>query len=182
MNREEALSLVRNYTENENLVRHMLAVEASLIAYAKRFGEDEAMWSLCGILHDFDYEKMGDEHPSAWGQAILREDHVDEEICEAIAAHGKRESSHLRKTKLAKALFAVDTLTGFIVACALVRPDRLKGLDIDSIKKRMKKKDFARAICREDIKRGAEELGVSCDEHLQTVLDAMKGIHEEIGL
>lgn len=182
MTRDEALALVEEYTENKNLIKHMFAVEAAMVAYARKFGEDEEKFSVCGVLHDFDYEKMGEEHPSKWGQDVLREKGVDEEIIEAIAVHGKRDKPELRKTMMAKTLFAVDELTGFIVACALVRPDKIGSLEIPSIKKRMKKKDFAKAISREDIENGAEELGVTLDEHLQITLDAMKGIREELGL
>ena len=182
MTREEALSLAREYTKNENLIKHMLAVEAAMVSYAEKFNEDIEKWSICGILHDFDYEKMGDEHPSKWGQRILEEKGVDPEIIEAIAVHGERDKPEMRKTMMAKTLFAVDELTGFIVACALVRPDKIESLEIPSIKKRMKKKDLARVISREDIREGAEELGVALDEHLQIVLDAMKGIMEELGL
>lgn len=182
MNREEAMALVKEHTKNKNLIKHMLAVESALIAYANKLDEDEEKWSACGVLHDFDYEKMGEEHPSQWAQDILKEKNVDPEIIEAIAVHGERDKPEMRRTNLAKALFAVDELTGFIVACALVRPDKLDSLEIDSIKKSMKKKDFAKAVNREDIENGAKELGVSLDEHLQTVLDAMKGIRGELGL
>ncbi len=182
MNREEALALVREHTSNNNLVKHMLAVEAALKAYAQRFGEDEEKWSVCGILHDFDYEKKKEEHPSEWGMALLRERGVDEEIVEAIAVHGERDKPELRRSNLAKALFAVDELTGFIVACALVRPEGLSTLEVGSVTKRMKKKDFAKGVCREDITAGAEELGVSLEEHIQIVIDAMKEIRGELGL
>lgn len=182
MTREEALELVSEYTKNKNLIKHMLAVEAAMAAYGGKFGEDTEKFSLCGILHDFDYEKMGNEHPSAWGRDILREKGADKEIINAIAVHGERDKPEMRTTKLAKTLFAVDELTGFIVACSLVRPDGIESLDVDSVKKKMKKKDFAKNISREDIINGAEELGVTLDEHIGTVLDAMKGIREELGL
>ena len=182
MTREEAMDLVSEYTKNKNLIKHMLAVEAAMVAYAKKFDEDEGKFSVCGVLHDFDYEKMGEEHPSEWGQDILREKKVDEEIIDAIAIHGERDKPELRETMLAKTLFAVDELTGFIVACSLVRPDGIESLDVDSVKKKMKKKDFAKAISREDIENGAKELGVMTEEHIQIVLDAMKGIQEELGL
>lgn len=160
----------------------MLAVAAAMKAYATKFNEDQEKWEVCGILHDVDYEKMGKEHPSEWGVDLLRENGVDDETIEAIMGHGERDKPELRPTKMAKALFAVDELTGFIVACALVNPQKLAGVEIDSIKKKFKKKEFARAISREDITNGADELEVSLDEHLQTVLDAMKGISDELGL
>jgi len=182
MNRQEALDLVNEYTTNKNLVKHMLAVEAALKTYAKKFGEDEDKWGICGILHDFDYEKMGHDHPSEWGMNILEEKGVDREVIDAVRVHGERDKPEMRTTRLAKALFAVDELTGFIVACALVNPEKLAGVGINSIKKKMKKKEFAKAVNRDDFIRGAEELSVSLDEHLQTVLDAMKGISDELGL
>lgn len=182
MNRSEALALVNKYTTNKNLVKHMLAVEAALKAYAKKFGEDEEKWGVCGILHDFDYEKMGHDHPSKWGMDLLKEKGVDGEIIDAIRVHGQRDNPEVRTTRLAKALFAVDELTGFIVACALVNPEKIEGVRIESIKKKMKKKEFARAVNRDDFIKGAEELEVSLDEHLQIVLDAMKGVSEELGL
>ena len=182
MTRDEALSLAREYTPNENLIKHMLAVEAAMVTYAKKYNQDVEKYSLCGILHDFDYEKMGEEHPSKWGQDILREKGVDEDIIEAIALHGERDKPELRKTKISKTLFAVDELTGFIVACSLVRPDKIESLEVPSIKKRMKKKDFAKGVNRDDIVNGAKELDVELDDHLQIVLDAMKGIRGELGL
>ncbi|MDD3661687.1 MAG: HD domain-containing protein [Candidatus Dojkabacteria bacterium] len=182
MTRQEALALVEEHTKNKNLIKHMLAVEAAMVAYAKRFNEDEEKWSVCGLLHDFDYEKEGENHPSKWALELLAEKGVDRDAIQAIIGHGLRNQPESRPTKMAKALFAVDELTGFIVACALVREDKMSSLEIDSIKKRMKKKDFAKGVSREDIMNGAEELGVDLDEHLQTVLDAMKGIRGELGL
>jgi putative nucleotidyltransferase with HDIG domain len=181
MNREEALELVNEYTENKNLVKHMLAVEAAMVEYAKKFEEDVEKYRVCGILHDFDYEKMGDEHPSEWGTDLLRAKDVDEEIVEAIELHGEHDPSK-RKTKLAKTLFAVDELTGFIVACALVRPNKLADVDFSSVQNSMKKNEFAKAVSREDLKVGAEELGMDFEEHVNVVLKAMKGIKDELGL
>jgi putative nucleotidyltransferase with HDIG domain len=182
MNRKEALDLVREYTKNENLVKHMLAVEAAMIMYAEKFGEPIEEWSVCGLLHDFDYEKMGTEHPSDWGYEILREKGVSENVINAIKGHADRQNPESRPTRMDKTLFAVDELTGFIVACALVNPERLSGLKVKSILKKFKKKDFAKAVSREDMYQGAEELGVDLEEHIQTVLDAMVGIKEELGL
>lgn len=182
MNREEALQLAKKYTKNNNLIKHMLAVEAAMMVYAKKFEEDEDKYSLCGILHDFDYEKMGADHPSEWGYKILREKGIDEEIIDAIKGHALRDDPSSRKTKVAKTLFAVDELTGFIVACALVNPKKLSGLTVESILKKFKKKDFAKAVNREDMYQGAEELGVTIEDHIQTVLDAMIGIKDDLGL
>jgi putative nucleotidyltransferase with HDIG domain len=181
MNRKEALELVNEYTGNKNLVKHMLAVEAAMAQYAQKFGEDEEKWRVCGILHDFDYEKMEEEHPSKWGLELLAEHGVDPEIIEAIKLHGEHDAGK-RDTKIAKTLFAVDELTGFIVACALVRPNKLEDVDFSSIEKSMKKKEFAKAVSREDLKKGAQELGVDFKEHVETVLEAMKGIKDELGL
>ena len=182
MTYEEAHKIMEEHLKNPNMHKHCYAVEAAMRAYAKHFNEDEEKWAVAGILHDFDYEKMGEEHPSKWGQDILKEKGVDEEIIEAIAVHGERDNPELRKTKMAKTLFAVDELTGFIVACSLVRPDKIESLEVPSIKKRMKKKDFARGVNRDDIINGTEELEVDLDEHLQIVLDAMKEIRGELGL
>lgn len=182
MNREEALRLVRKYTKKENLVKHILAVAAAMKSYAKKFGEDEQRWEVCGILHDLDYEKMGDDHPSEWGREKLQEEGVDEDIIEAIMLHGERDRPDLRETKMAKALFAVDELTGLVVACSLVRPDKIGSLKVSSVKKKMKKKDFASAISRENIRQGAKELDVTLEEHIGTVVEAMKGIRDDMGL
>jgi predicted hydrolase (HD superfamily) len=182
MDRTTALDLVNQYTSNKNLVKHMLAVEAAMRAYAKVFGEDEEKWGVTGLVHDFDYEKMGHEHPSEWGFGILRENGADEEIIQAIIGHGLRDKPESRPTKMAKTLFAVDELTGFIVACALPRPNQISDLEVSSVKKKFKDKAFAKGVHREHIFQGAEELGIGIDEHIQTVLDSMKEIRGELGL
>ena len=182
MTRDQALDLVKQHTKNPNLIKHMLAVESAMKAYAQKFGEDEEKWAICGLLHDFDYEKMGSEHPSEWGFEILRENGVDEDIIQAIKGHALRDDPSSRPTKMAKALFAVDELTGFIVAVALVRPNQISDLQIKSIKKRFKDKAFAKGVNREDIYQGVEELGVDLDEHIQLVLDAMRSIKDTLGL
>lgn len=181
-NRATALELVEKYTANQNLVKHMLAVEAAMRAYAVKFNEDEELWGATGLVHDFDYEKMGDQHPSEWGYQILRENGANEDVIQAIIGHADRLNPASRPTRMAQALFAVDELTGLIVAVALMRPGQLSETEIDSIKKKMKDKGFARGVNREDITGGAAELGVSMDEHLQIVLDAMKAIKFELGL
>lgn len=180
--RDKAISLVKEHTKNNNLIKHMYAVEAAMKAYAKKFGEDEEKWGNIGLIHDFDYEKFKENHPSEWGFNILRENGADEDDIQAIIGHGKREDTKSRPTKMAKTLFAVDELTGFIVACALVNPDKLDGVEVESVKRKFGKKEFAKGVIREDIFTGANELGVSIEEHIQVVLDAMKGIKEELGL
>lgn len=182
MNRDTAYKLVVQYTENKNLIKHMLAVEAAMKFYAKLFGEDEEKWAALGLVHDFDYEKMKDEHPSEWGYAILRENGADEEMIQAIVGHADRLNPDSRPTKLAKTLFAVDELTGFIVGCALPRPDQISGLEVNSIKKKMKDKSFCAAVSRDDLVNGAAELGIDFETHVSNVIEAMRGIKDELGL
>jgi len=188
MNREEALALVREHTKNENLVKHMLAVEAGVRAYARKFGEDEERWGVVGLIHDFDYEKFpnddhkpDEEHPS-WGVNLLREQGLDEEACTAILGHADY-TGVPRETKLAKTLYAVDELTGLIIAVALVRPSKQIGdVKVKSVKKKWKDKAFAAGVNRGDIERGVADLGVDLGEHIGTVLEAMKGIAGDLGL
>ncbi len=184
MNREEALAIVREFTQNENLIKHMLAVEAAMRAYAPRFGEDEDSWGLVGLLHDFDWEIHPnlDEHP-AKGAPILRERGVSEEDIRTILSHGIG-TGVPRETLRDKALYAVDELTGLIVAVALVRPSKsIHDVKVKSIKKKWKDKSFAAGADREDIERGCEELGVDLwEEHVPLVLGAMQGIAAELGL
>ncbi|MCZ6918177.1 MAG: HDIG domain-containing protein [Gemmatimonadetes bacterium] len=188
MTRHEALALMQEYTENERLRRHMYAVEAAMRAYARRFGEDEEQWGLVGLLHDFDYEKYPndvhsatEEHPS-FGVSLLRERGVPEVICEAILGHAPY-CGVARTTQMAKTLFAVDELCGFLVACALVRPTRsLQDLKVSSVKKKLKDKGFARGVNREDIRVGTEELAVPMDEHIQFLIEALRPNEETLGL
>jgi predicted hydrolase (HD superfamily) len=167
----------------------MLSVEAAMRAYARQFGEDEEKWGMVGLLHDFDYESHPNpslaadpnEHP-LWGSAILEEQGYPEDVIFSIKTH----ADYLglpRKSLMDKTLFAVDELTGFITAAALVRPDRsIEGLEAKSVRKRMKDRAFARAVNREDIVNGAEELGVGLDEHIELVIEAMREIAPELGL
>jgi putative nucleotidyltransferase with HDIG domain len=186
--REEALALVEEYTASDSLRKHMLAVEGAMRAYAARFGEDPDRWGLAGLLHDFDYERWPNEehapdsgHPSA-GVRILRERGVPEEILQAILGHATY-CNVRRESRMAKALFAVDELTGLITATALVRPSKsLNEVEARSVKKKMKDKAFARAVSREDIIAGAAELGVDLDEHIQFVIDAMRARADLLGL
>jgi putative nucleotidyltransferase with HDIG domain len=186
MNRDEALSIVREYTKNENLVKHMLAVEAAMRAYARRYGEDEETWGIVGLLHDFDWEVhpdvAPDGHPAA-GAPILRERGVPEDIIRSILSHATEVTGVERTTTMDRALYAVDELTGLITAVALVRPSRsLYDVDVAAVQKKWKDKAFARGAKREDIERGAADLGVPRDEHIGVVLKAMQGIAGELGL
>jgi len=182
MNREEAWELLCEYTKNENLRKHALAVEACLKAYARKFGEDEEKWTVVGLIHDFDYElyPSAPDHPLK-GSEILKEKGVSEEMRRAILGHADY-SGVPRDTQLAKVLFACDELAGFITACALVRPDRLATLEAKSVRKRMKDKAFARSVSREDIIKSAEELGVALDEHITFCIEALRPIADQLGL
>jgi putative nucleotidyltransferase with HDIG domain len=183
MNREDALRLLHEYTQSDSLRKHAYAVEAAMRAYAPRFGGDPEVWGITGLLHDFDYERWPDppEH-TRQGAAILRERGYPEEVVRAILSHAEWNDVP-RDAPMAKTLFAVDELAGFITAVAYVRPTRsLADTEVSSVKKKMKDKAFARAVRREDITEGAALLGVSLDEHIQTVLDAMRGIAGELGL
>ncbi len=181
--REEAWELLTEFTKSESLLKHALAVEAAMRAYARRFGEDEEQWGVVGLLHDFDYEKhpTAEEHPQK-GAEVLRERGYPDEMIQAILSHATH-TGVPRETPMAKALFAVDELTGFITAVALVRPNK-KVADVKpkSVKKKMKDKAFARAVNRDEIREGAELLNVDFDAHVQTVIDAMAGIAGRLGL
>ena len=182
MNRQAAWDLLCEYTKNENLRKHALAVEACLGAYARKFGEEEEKWAVVGLIHDFDYEiyPNAPDHPLK-GSEILKEKGVSEEIRRAVLGHADY-TGVPRDTLLAKALYACDELAGFITACALVRPDRLATLEARSVRKRMKDKAFARAVSREDIVKGAEELGLPLDEHITFCIAAMRSIAGQLGL
>ena len=182
MNRESAWNLLCEFTKNENLRKHALAVEACMQAYARKFGEDEKKWALVGLIHDFDYEAYPDalNHPVK-GSEILKEKGYSEEIRRAILGHADY-TGVPRDTLLAKVLFACDELAGFVTACALVRPDRLATLEAKSVRKRMKDKAFARSVSREDVLKSAEELGVPLDEHITFCIQAMREIADQLGL
>ena len=181
--RAEAWALVTEWTQSESLRRHMLAVEAAMRAYARKFGEDEDLWGLAGLLHDFDYERHPslEEHPMV-GTAHLEELGYPKEVVYAIRTH----ADYLNLPRLSlmdRTLFAVDELTGFITAAALVRPGKtLDGLEPKSVRKRMKDKAFARQVNREDIVEGAELLEVDLDEHIAFVIAAMRAVAPELGL
>ena len=186
--RTDALALVHEYTQSESLRKHMLAVEAAMRAYARRFGEDEERWALAGLLHDFDYERYPnaarsptEEHP-AEGVRILRRLGYPEDVLDAILGHGDY-TGVPRTTLMAKALFAVDELTGLITASALVKPSRsVHDVDAAGVRKKMKDKAFARGVNRDDVINGAEQLGVPLDEHIQFVIEAMGAESASLGL
>ncbi len=187
LRRDDALALMHEYTQNENLRRHMYAVEAAMRAYARKYGEDEELWGITGLLHDFDYERWPNderkpdaEHPTT-GVAILREQGYPEEMLDAIMGHAEHTGAP-RESQMAKALYAVDELTGFITACALVRPTGISDLKVKSVKKKMKDPSFARGVNRDDVNKGIAELNVDFAEHVQFVIEAMKGIGAELGL
>ena len=186
--RDDALALQHEYTQSDSLRKHMLAVEAAMRAYANRFGEDPDRWGLTGLIHDFDYERFPNKehsptegHP-AQGVGVLRERGWPEDILQAILGHATY-SGVPRETRMAKALFAVDELTGLVTATALVRASRsILEVDARSVRKKMKDKAFARGVNREDVILGAQELGVELEEHIQVVVDAMRGAAEPLGL
>lgn len=188
MTRDEAVTLLQAYTQSDALRKHMLAVEAAMRAYAGRFGGDPDTWGLVGLLHDFDYERYPnaarsptEEHPSA-GVRLLRERGVSQEICTAILGHASY-TGVPRESQMAKTLFAVDELCGFLVACALVRPSKsLMDLEVSSVKKKLKDKAFARGVNREEVHQGAAELGVPLDEHIQFVIAALRPVERTLGL
>lgn len=183
VNREEALALMHSYTQSESLRKHMLCVETALRSYARKFQEDEELWGITGLLHDFDYEKYPNppEHPLK-GNEILTSLNYPEELRTAILGHASY-TNVPRESLLAKMLFACDELCGFLVACSLVRPDKkIVGVEVSSIKKKLKDKSFAKNVSREDIQQGAVELGIPLDEHIQFVLTALKENAENLGL
>jgi len=186
--RDEALALMHEYTPSEALRRHMYAVEIAMRAMADRAGEDPERWGLVGLLHDFDYERFPnethsptDEHPSE-GVRLLAERGLPEDMQRAILGHASY-TGVPRDTAMARALFAVDELAGFLVACALVRPSRsLADLEVSSVRKKLKDKAFARGVNRDDVVRGAEELETPLDDHIAFVLSALRPRERDIGL
>ena len=174
MNREESWELLCEWTESDSLRKHMLAVEAAMRAYARKFGEDEEKWGITGLLHDMDYEKHPTpaEHPMVGVRELAKRGYA-EDVIEAIKGHADYLNVP-RETLLAKTLYAVDELSGLITACALVRPDGLEGLKAKSVRKKMKQKSFAASVNREDIVNGAEELGVNLNEHIDFVVEALR--------
>ena len=183
VDREFCLAILKEYTKNESLLKHAYAVETCVNAYAEKYGEDSSYWSNVALLHDFDYEMFpsGEDHPYK-GSEILKEKGFDEEFRTAIMSHANYTGIQ-RDTLLKKVLFACDEIAGFITAVVYVRPSKsIDEVEISSVKKKLKDKAFARAVSREDIIKGAEELGVSLDEHIQFCVDAMKKNKAYLGL
>jgi putative nucleotidyltransferase with HDIG domain len=183
MNRQEALDLVHQYVKNENLIRHMLAVEAAMRFYAEKYGEDPELWGIVGLLHDFDWEihPTLEEHPQA-GAPILRQHGVPEEIIHAVLSHADH-TGVARINRMEKALYACDEITGLITAVALVRPSRsLSDLEVSSVKKKWKDKAFAAGANRQEIEKATQELGIDLWEHVGNVITAMRDIASQLGL
>lgn len=185
--RAETLDLMHEYTESLSLRKHMYAVEAAMRAYAEKSGADIELWGITGLIHDFDYERWPndahsptDEHPST-GVAILRDQGWPEEVLDAVMAHADY-TNVPATTPLAKTLRAVDELAGFIMACALIRPTRISDLGAKSVKKKLKDKRFAAGVNREDIREAQEALGEDLTEHIDFVIEAMRGIADQLGL
>jgi putative nucleotidyltransferase with HDIG domain len=183
MNRADAYALVTEYTQSPSLIKHMLAVEAAMRAYARKLGEDVEKWGIVGLLHDFDYERWPDppDHPLQ-GAEILRQRGYPEDVIYAIKSHADYLPDCPRVHPIDKALYACDELAGMITAAALVRPGGITDLTAASVKKKMKSKGFARTVKREDIQRGALDFGVDLTEHIQFIIDAMKPHAAELEL
>lgn len=183
MSREDDWKLLTEYTQSDSLIKHMLAVESAVRAYARKYGEDEEKWGTVGLLHDFDYERWPDppDHPLK-GSAILAEHGYPEDVIYAIKSHADYLEDCPRVSLLDKTLYACDELCGFLTACALVRPGRLEGLAPKSVRKKLKQASFAAAVNRDDIVNGAEDLGVELNEHINFCIAAMQGISAELGL
>ena len=185
VDRDEAWRLFCEWTESESLRKHVLGVEACMVAYAPDYGGDPGLWAATGILHDLDYERhpdmdADDGHPRTALKALAEKGYPDE-LIDAVAGHAEF-LHHPRTTPLAKTLFAVDELSGFVAACALVRPTGIVGLTPKSVKKKLKQPSFAAAVDRDQMRRAADELGVDFDQHLQRVIDAMEPRAGELGL
>ncbi len=181
--RDDAWQLFCEWTESESLRKHVLGVEAAMRAYAREWGEDEELWALTGIVHDLDYERYPDletGHPRMALDELRRQGYPDE-VVEAVAGHAERLEVP-RVTPLAKTLYAVDELSGFVAACAMVRPTGIEGMTPKSVKKKLKQPSFAAAVDREEMRRAAEELGVDFAEHVGRVIAAMEERSEELGL
>ncbi|MBM2840453.1 MAG: metal dependent phosphohydrolase [Bacteroidetes bacterium] len=182
MNRQDALDLLQEHTKTDSLRKHALSVEAAMRAYAKKFGEDEEKWGIVGLLHDFDYEMYPQvpDHPTK-GQEILSQRGYPDDVRRAIVGHVPQMNVP-RDSRMAQTLFACDELCGFIVACSLVRPNKIADLEASSVKKKLKDKAFARTVSREDITQGIAEMQVDMTEHITFVINALKGVASEIGV
>lgn len=179
--RDEAVALLEEWVENENLRKHMYAVEAAVRSYAREQGADEELWGLAGLLHDLDWEKYPEEHPLKAVEELRKRDYP-EEVVHAILAHRSGYTGVEPETPLDRTLVACDELTGLITATALVRPNGIDDLKPKSVKKKMKDRAFAAGVDREDVKRGAELIDADFTEHVQKVIDAMREISDELGL
>lgn len=183
MSRDADFALVQEYTQSISLVRHMLAVESAMRAYAEKFGEDVEKWGRVGLLHDFDYERWPDppDHPLK-GSEILRERGYPDDVIYAIKSHADYLEDCPRVSLLDKTLYACDELCGFITACAMVRPGRLEGLKAKSVRKKLKQASFAAAVNRQDITSGAQDMGVELNEHIDFCIAAMQSVAADLGL
>jgi putative nucleotidyltransferase with HDIG domain len=185
--RDDAWTLLCEYTQNESLRKHALAVEACVRAYARKVGADEELWGITALLHDFDYERWPNEehHPTEGhpgGASILRDHGYPEEMIRAILSHGDY-TGVPRQTPLEHTLFACDELAGFLTACALVKPNKsMLEVETDSVKRKLKDKAFARGVHRDDVRKGAEELGIPLEEHIAFCIAATRGIADVLGL
>jgi len=186
--RDAAWDLLCEFTTSDSLRKHALAVEACVRAYARKFGDDEELWGLAALLHDFDYERWPNnghhptqEHPSQ-GSVILRERGYPEELIRAILSHADY-TGIMRQSRLEHTLFACDELAGFLTACALIKPGKsIFEVETDSVRRKLKDKAFARGVNRQDVLKGAEELGIPLDDHIQFCIDAMRGVADQLGL
>ncbi|MFH0853566.1 MAG: HDIG domain-containing metalloprotein [bacterium] len=183
MKRDEALAILQEFTKNSNLRKHGLAVEACMRFYAKKYHEDEDLWGIVGLLHDFDYEihPNEDEHPQK-GSAILKDRGVSEEIIKGVLAHAPH-TGEPRDSQMKKVVFAVDELSGFIIAVALIRPSKkLSEVTVENVTKKLKQPSFAANVNREEIEQGLKELNLPLEEHIQNCIDALQGISDQLGL
>jgi putative nucleotidyltransferase with HDIG domain len=183
ISRDAAWTLFCEWTESDSLRKHALAVEAAMRSYARRYGEDEELWAVTALVHDLDYERYPDletGHPRH-ALAELESRGYPQEVIDAVAGHADFLGVP-RETRMAKALYAVDEMSGFITACALVRPTGIEGMKPKSVRKKMKQPSFAAAVDRDQLERGAEELGVEANEHIQVVIDALAEHADELGL
>jgi len=183
MARQDDLKLLQQYVQSDSLIRHMFAVEAAVRAYAVKFDEDADKWATVGLLHDFDYERWPSppDHPLQ-GSVILKQHGYPDDVIYAIKSHADYLPDCPRISRLDKTLYACDELCGFIVACALMRPGRLEGMESKSVRKKMKQLSFAAAVSRDDIIRGAADLGVDLNEHIAFVVSALQPIATELDL
>lgn len=183
MDRDTALEFIKEFVQGESLIRHLTAVEACMRAYAHKVGEDEELWAVAGLVHDFDWEvcPSPEDHPT-YGADILRSRGFPEEIVRSMLSHGDH-TDVSRDSLMEKALFACDELSGFITAVTLVRPNKsLAETKVRSVKKKMKDKTFAKSVNREDIVNGAKDLDVALDEHIEFVINALRPVASQIGL